>query len=281
MSIYSKMTAIADAIREKTGGTNPLTLDAMAEAIARIEAGGGGEDSILDDFIAGNPIELYHKTESVAKEAFYYNPAIVSVNLPNCTTLGYRCFACCGNLTHASVPKVTTIGEWAFRQCGKLESIDTPLVTRVLASAFQDAKVAQIPNMENVTVIGNSSFRSCPLTEINLPSISAIDDWAFYGCAQLTKADLGAGFYYGRGNLAGQTFGNCAALETVIVRGTNLLAMQNVSALANTPIANGTGYIYVPRALVDSYKVATNWATYASQIRAIEDYPEICGEVSA
>lgn len=58
MSIYSKMTAIADAIREKTGGTNPLTLDAMAEAIARIEAGGGGEDSILDDFIAGNPIEL-------------------------------------------------------------------------------------------------------------------------------------------------------------------------------------------------------------------------------
>ena len=41
MSIYSKMTAIADAIREKTGGTALLTLDAMAEAIAGIETGGG------------------------------------------------------------------------------------------------------------------------------------------------------------------------------------------------------------------------------------------------
>ena len=40
----------------------------------------------------------------------------------------------------------------------------------------------------------------------------------------------------------------------------------------NTPIASGTGYIYVPRALVDSYKVATNWATYAAQFRALEDY---------
>jgi hypothetical protein len=32
------------------------------------------------------------------------------------------------------------------------------------------------------------------------------------------------------------------------------------------------GYIYVPRALVDTYKVATNWVTYADQFRALEDY---------
>lgn len=41
MSVYSKMTAIADAIRGKTGGASPLTLDQMAEAIASIQAGGG------------------------------------------------------------------------------------------------------------------------------------------------------------------------------------------------------------------------------------------------
>jgi hypothetical protein len=29
--------------------------------------------------------------------------------------------------------------------------------------------------------------------------------------------------------------------------------------------------------LVDSYKTATNWSKYATQIRAIEDYPDICG----
>ena len=40
MSVNSKMTAIADAIRGKTGGTSPLTLDQMTEAIASIQAGG-------------------------------------------------------------------------------------------------------------------------------------------------------------------------------------------------------------------------------------------------
>lgn len=42
MSVNSKMTAIADAIRGKTGGTNPLTLDQMATAIDEIQTGGGG-----------------------------------------------------------------------------------------------------------------------------------------------------------------------------------------------------------------------------------------------
>lgn len=42
MSVNEKMTAIADAIRGKTGGTEPLTLDEMAAAISSIETGGGG-----------------------------------------------------------------------------------------------------------------------------------------------------------------------------------------------------------------------------------------------
>lgn len=40
MSVNAKMTAIADAIRAKTGGTEALTLDGMAEAIAALELGG-------------------------------------------------------------------------------------------------------------------------------------------------------------------------------------------------------------------------------------------------
>lgn len=40
MSVNTKMTAIADAIRAKTGGTAALSLDAMAEAIAALEIGG-------------------------------------------------------------------------------------------------------------------------------------------------------------------------------------------------------------------------------------------------
>lgn len=45
-TVNEKMTAIADAIRAKTGGTEPLGLDAMAEAIAALETGGGLPDDI-------------------------------------------------------------------------------------------------------------------------------------------------------------------------------------------------------------------------------------------
>jgi hypothetical protein len=66
-------------------------------------------------------------------------------------------------------------------------------------------------------------------------------------------------------------------LTTVILRVNKVCTLANVSAFNNTPIKNGSGYVYVPSALVDSYKAASNWSTYAAQIRAIEDYPEICG----
>lgn len=40
MSVQEKMTAIADAIREKTGRSDTLTLDEMAEAIGSISSSG-------------------------------------------------------------------------------------------------------------------------------------------------------------------------------------------------------------------------------------------------
>ena len=45
MSVASKLTAIADAIRAKTGGTTEMTLDQMASAISGIQAGSGGIDT--------------------------------------------------------------------------------------------------------------------------------------------------------------------------------------------------------------------------------------------
>ena len=41
MALTDKLTAIADAVRGKTGGTESLTLDRMVTAITAIETGGG------------------------------------------------------------------------------------------------------------------------------------------------------------------------------------------------------------------------------------------------
>jgi hypothetical protein len=68
-------------------------------------------------------------------------------------------------------------------------------------------------------------------------------------------------------------FGDLSKMDTLIIR-TNAVATLK----GTVSVANGyTRYIYVPRALVDSYKAATNWSNYANQFRAIEDYPDVCG----
>lgn len=49
---------------------------------------------------------------------------------------------------------------------------------------------------------------------------------------------------------------------------------QKYKTFTNTLIASGTGFIYVPDALVESYKTATNWSTYADQILPLSEYVE-------
>ena len=66
-------------------------------------------------------------------------------------------------------------------------------------------------------------------------------------------------------------FYGCTNLVTLVLGSDSVVTLKNANALTNSGIAKGTGYIYVPAALLDTYKAATNWATYANQFRAIED----------
>lgn len=58
MALIDKLIAIADAIREKTGGTDSLTLEQMVEEIKGIENGGDGGNS-GSDIIIGNYKLMY------------------------------------------------------------------------------------------------------------------------------------------------------------------------------------------------------------------------------
>jgi hypothetical protein len=51
MALTDKLTAVADAIRGKTGKTEPLTLDQMPGEIAGIVAGGGGLIYDMGEFV--------------------------------------------------------------------------------------------------------------------------------------------------------------------------------------------------------------------------------------
>ena len=109
------------------------------------------------------------------------------------------------------------------------------------------------------------------ITSITDNIITAIGKYAFYKCSNLSTADFVAAT-----SIGSNAFYSCSALTALILRSETMCTLESTNAFTSTPIASGAGYIYVPAALVDSYKAATNWRTYADQIRAIEDYPEVC-----
>jgi hypothetical protein len=103
--------------------------------------------------------------------------------------------------------------------------------------------------------------------------VTSICTNAFMNCSKLTRADFHAVARIDAGGLR-----SCDLLTTLILRNTTqVVELVNNYSIYETPINNGTGYVYVPAALVDSYKSASIWRGFANQIRAIEDYPDICG----
>lgn len=152
--------------------------------------------------------------------------------------------------------------------------LDNSIVTSLRTRACQGATKLVTANLPNVTSLGSYAFYGCSgLVTVKLPKLTSISTQTWYGCSKLQHADCG-----NLGNITAQTFNACSALTELILRKTgSICTLSNVNGVNNTPIGKGTGYVYVPAALIDSYKAATNWSTFADQFRAIEDYPDICG----
>lgn len=108
----------------------------------------------------------------------------------------------------------------------------------------------------------------------------------YMGCTKLTKVEFTGTYSNGSTAFSASLFKNCHSLKTVIIRNMLNTTMSALNANAFTgcyhfdgtvdatynPNGDKDGYIYVPKAMAEKLKSATNWATYADQIRALEDY---------
>lgn len=170
---------------------------------------------------------------------------------------------------------LTKIGDFAFYGLHHLtgEIILPESLNTIGEQAFRNGKFTSVIIPKNVTKIGRSAFYSCSdLEEVTILSdkIDALD-WTFDYCKKLKRVDI-------KGNVSkinSYTFSHCESLETLILRG-SFTSLPYITAFQYSSIKNGTGYIYVPSALLNQYKTTKTWSTYAAQFRAIEDYPEIC-----
>ena len=181
--------------------------------------------------------------------------------------------------------QITYIGSYAFNGCAQLTEVDFPNVTSVGEYVFSGCSALTKANLPNMVTFSSALFDNCKsIQEINLGHATGSTMFAFTNCYSLKKIDASGPIVFGW-----QSCASCYSLTTIILRSETLVKVDNTRAFDNCYHLLGTVnadynpdgakdcYIYVPSALIESYKTATNWSTYADQFRAIEDYPDICG----
>lgn len=267
MALTDKLTAIADAIRAKTGSTAKLTLEQMPAEIAGIS--GGDSDEIKEAVVARSFTTFSSNATKIGDYALAGCASLTEVNFPKATSTGKNSFAYCNSLTSVDFPSLTSIGNQSFFNCAALVSVNFP----------------------NVTTLSGQSVSYCDkLTKMVLPKVTRVAQNAFTYNRGLKIIDLPSAT-----NIVTGAFGNCTVLTALVLRSATLCTLGNTAAFTNcyhllgttnatyNPNGDKDCYIYVPRALVDTYKSNSVWSTYASQFRALEDYTvdgTITGEFS-
>lgn len=240
------MTYTANRIRNKTGGTDQIAWDSakgFGDAVDAI-TGGGADHSVEDAII----------TRSIS--GAYSNDRI--------TTVGVCAFLGCQDLTAIDLPNVTQVKRNAFESCKLLQTINLPKVTKFDREVFVNTAIPQA-DFPLVTTMESGCFKmASKLTFANLPLVTDLPADTFRN-STIRTADFAA-----ITNINRTAFTDCTSFETLIIRTPSVCVISDISvALRGSKIAAGTGYIYVPDNLVDSYKTATNWVALANQIKPI------------
>ena len=225
------------------------------------------------------------------------NKYVKNIQLPAGTTsIGIGAFQYCTNLALTELPAgITSIRVFTFYGCTNLALTELPSgVTSIETGAFNgctNLALTELPS--GITSMVNDAFNGCTnlaLTELPSGVTSMVND-AFNGCTNLALTELPSGVtsikprvFNGCTSLTEMTcLGNITTIETgaftyctklskfALPNITSVPTLSSTDAFHSTPIASGTGYIYVPDDLVESFKSATNWSTYADQIKAISE----------
>jgi len=153
-----------------------------------------------------------------------------------------------------------------FRGCTKVETI-------------------QLDNTNNVLTI-QSAFAQCNylinLSKLNTDKVNNFQT-AFSGCAKLKLIDISK-FTSASSNTGDYICTNCRSLKALVIRSFGASYVLGSSAFTGCYHILGTvnatynpdglkdGFIYVPSATIETLSKTTNWTTYATQFRALEDY---------
>lgn len=154
-------------------------------------------------------------------------------------SLGYA------KITSYDIPNwITSLSNYCFQFCDSLTSVTIPdSVSGISQGCFDNCHSLSNVNIgSGVTYIGNYAFQNCGFTKFTIPSgITEIGDYAFY-----------------------RSESQYNPFDYIILEGT----VPPQLGLTNVFGGNqGTSYpLYVPQSVVNDYKSAPRWNTYADRI---------------
>ena len=187
----------------------------------------------------------------ISNSAFYNNRALTLSKLPNnLKTIGQSAFYNCLVMPLKELPNsITTIGNEAFRACRLIELDKLPdNLTTVADSVFYECYALNLKSLPSkITSIGTQAFRGNAMERLDILStvLTTIKDYPFYDCNNL---------------------------KTIIFRTTTPPTITT-KTFKYCPIdySPSSAFIYVPDESIDTYKTATNWSVYASQIKGLSE----------
>lgn len=253
MALTDKLTAIANAIRAKTGGSAPLTLPQMAQAIDALPTGG----TLIPKTITQNGV---YNASSDNADGY----SSVDVNVPEKDE--YEMLTAVMNKTATEIvsDKINELNTWSCAGNNNLQKV-------ILSSdGFNFGSIAN----GTVYVFYNCSSLRMLLFPHSRGGTSGygygFGNYYASGCTNLAIVLI-----HTVGNTGGSSFYGCSQIKSFIVTKTDSIqTLANANTFKNSGISAGTGYFYVPDSLKTDYQNATNWSVYSSQIRGYQDAPD-------
>ena len=170
------------------------------------------------------------------------------------------------NVEKVSFTKCRSIYDETFRGCKKLFFVDFPEVRQIGSACFRDTpSLTNIFFPEVLTVVINA-FIGSGVETAELPKCTTLQPSVFQNCSELKEIKISL-----CKTIGATAFQNCSALEKIFLDGVTTVPTLATDSLTGTPEALK---IIVPDALVDSFKVATNWSTYANKIIGLTEYEQ-------
>ena len=279
-----------DIVITAEGGTEDLN-DVLTEQEAliaelqdtlRCKASGGGGDSTMEDGLITRTLTEY-RNNRVA-------------------TVGSYALSNVASLEKVTLPMAKTLGTYAFANDTALKRVDIlgggTLAGSIATSCLLNCKSIAEIIMRNESAVTNlqSLFFPFYAGEANITRSFNRSQWNTYGAvgrlenwSGLTVLVKGSITYF-TGTVTDEAskpvwlFGEYADSSTRL----KTLALVETEEEANALMlqyeeyfrSNGCQF-YVPASLIDQYTKANNWSIYANKFHAIEEHPEICGEVTA